>query len=49
MKKKGKLALDKLGWLVLGVIALIVLVIIIMYFNDSLYSAAERFLKIFGG
>ena len=46
--KKGKIALDILAWLILGIIVLVVLVIIIMYFNDALYEGARKFLKIFG-
>ena len=46
--KKGKIALDILAWLILGIIVLVVLVIIIIYLKDSLYEGARKFLKIFG-
>jgi len=46
--KDGRLPLDKLGWLIMGVFALVVLGILIFYFQDALFAGAKKFFKIFG-
>ena len=42
LRKKGKIELDMLGWLLLGLVGLVILVIIIMIFSGGMDNAWDK-------